>query len=689
MNYEMLHISSQNLTREKKIFEDISNFINNKKSWVFDAGAGAGKTYALVETLRLIIKQKGQILKTHNQKILCITYTNVAADEIKERLGSTTLIDVSTIHDCFWSIIAPHQKQLVSIHRMKILNELTNIKSSLGTERWAEKYRCLLESEKNLLQEMMNDKKEYYYKHRQDNADAFRTSLSFVNEQFPEILKNVNNFKKIIDYLFKLQRYEQAVAKIDEQNISFTKVKYDTRFNDDRLEKMRISHDTLLEYTEKLVDRNDILKQMICDQYPFVLVDEYQDTNPLVIKTLNMIDEYAKKINHTFLVGYYGDVKQNIYEEGVGTNLRYIHKGLERIEKVFNRRNSPEIILIANQIRNDGLVQESIYQNFPESKVFFYNMEINRQEFINEYIEKWSIDERNKLHCFELTNERVAEQSGFSDIYNFFKHSKWYTSGKHYEFLRDHILSLDENKLGIVQKLLFRILDFKYKLNQNDKMLIKVFQETEMRDINISTLRNLIAKLQNIDGNTLGEYIINIFDAYGKGDIKYDKCIEYIVAEEIKSCEELKQFVLVHLYYFSENEEPSDDDIQKNKKEVDDFFEIDIKIFELWHNFITDSTAGKVIYHTYHGTKGREFDNVIIFMNSNFGKKRGYFGNLLKVLPDKNEQQEKGTDIEAARNLFYVAITRATKNLCIVYLDDLGEALQATRVVFGTIKNKL
>lgn len=621
MKYEMLNISSENIAREKQVFEDILKCINNKKSWVFDAGAGAGKTYALVQTLKLIIEQAGENLKIHNQKILCITYTNVAADEIRKRLGSTTIVDVSTIHDCVWGIIAPHQKQLVKIHSMKILDKLTNIKGLFESEKWAQKYQCLSEIDKHLLYEMINNKKEYYYKHRQDSADKFRVALSDINEQFPGLLNNIGDFKKVIDDLFKSHRYEQAIKKINEKDVKFTKIKYDARFNDDRLENMRISHDTLLEYTKKLVETHDILKQMICDQYPFVLVDEYQDTNSQVIETLNMIDEYAEKIDHTFLVGYYGDVKQNIYEEGVGSDFRNIHKGLEKIKKVFNRRCSPEIISIVNKIRNDGLVQESIYQNFPESNVFFYNMKIDRQDVINGYLEKWNIDKENKLHCFELTNEQVAEQSGFSDIYNFFKHSKWYTSGKHYEFLRDHILSLDQNKLGIVQKLLFRILDFKYKLNQNCTILKDVFQESEMRDINISTLRKLIAKLQNMAGKTLGEYIINIFNAYGKGDTKYDKCIKYIIVEDIKSYEALKQFILDHLYYFSGNGEPSDEDILNNEKAVEAFGKINIKIFELWYSFITDSTVGKVIYHTYHGTKGREFDNVIIFMNSKFGKK--------------------------------------------------------------------
>lgn len=554
---------------------------------------------------------------------------------------------------------------------------------------WAERYRNLSGDKQFQLLETMEEKKEIYYKHKQDNANEFRKAFLDIIGQFSELLSNIGNFKKVIDCLFRIKNYQEAISKIDAKDLKFTKVKYDSRFNDDKLEKMRISHDTLLEYTQKVVLMNDLLKQIICDQYPFVLVDEYQDTNPLVIETLSSVDVYAKKIAHTFLVGYYGDVKQNIYDNGVGIHFRNIHKDLERIEKVFNRRSSPEIISVANKIRNDGLVQESIYEWFPESSVSFYNMEVDRQEFISAYIKKWNIDENNKLHCFELTNERVAEQSGFLDIYNFFKNSKWYKIGKRYEFLRDHVLSLDEKKLGVVQRLLFRILDFKYKLSHDVTMLLDVFYEKHLKEVNILSLRNLLEKMQNISGETLEEYATNLYNAYRKGDEKYDNCIEYIVAEDIKSYEDLKQFVLNQLYFFSENEEPLDEDIQESKKEVENFFGITMNTFELWYHFITDTCKGEVIYHTYHGTKGREFDNVIIFMNSNFGRENDYFSNLLKVLSDKNEQQEVGTGLESARNLLYVAVTRAIKNICIVYLDDLREAVQPVQTVFGEIKNEL
>lgn len=689
MEYNKLKISTENKDREQKVIQEIFQCIKNEESWCFDAGAGAGKTYALIQSLKLIITEKGETLKTHNQKIMCITYTNVAANEIKERLGKTALVDISTIHECIWSIIASQQELLIKAHRKKIVYEVNKQKNALFTEAWAEKYRILTTKEKKLLLEIMLEKKDDYYKHKNDGAKEFRVLFQEIDTQFAGIMKSVNNFKKIVEKLFIIQKYENTIMKIDIKADKYKKVKYDSRFNNDKLDKMIISHDTLLEYMYEVVEANDLLKQIICDQYPFVLVDEYQDTNPLVVRTLDAVSSFAASIGHTFVTGYYGDTKQNIYEKGVGRHLKEYSSTLNRIEKVFNRRCSPQIISIANQIRNDGLEQESIYEDFPKGEVSFYNVSAERTEIIENFVRKWKITEKNQLHCFELTNEYVATQSGFSEIYEFFKNAKWYKLGKRYEFLRDHVLSLDHNKLGTVQKLLFRILDFRYKINCDSTMLLDIFSKQSMNDINISELRSIIEILQNVDGDTLEEYLSNMFERNINGEKRINKCIEYVVAENIKSYDEMKKFVLNQLYYFSEGEDISEEDIIANEQAVTKFFQIDMSVFERWYKFVTDSYEGRVIYHTYHSTKGREFDNVIIFMNSKFGKRDTFFSDLLKVLPEKNEDVEMGTEIEQARNLLYVAVTRAVQNLCIVYFDSLDEMNDKVVSIFGEIKTQI
>ena len=63
--------------------------------------------------MKYIMIKKERQLNFNNQKIICITYTNVAADEIKQRLGKTQLVDVSTIHEYIWNTIGSYKKLLV------------------------------------------------------------------------------------------------------------------------------------------------------------------------------------------------------------------------------------------------------------------------------------------------------------------------------------------------------------------------------------------------------------------------------------------------------------------------------------------------------------------------------------------------------------------------------------------------
>src|ERR1700676_5542898 len=86
--------------------------LEHGESFVLEAGAGAGKTYSLVKAL-LFLKKRYQIkFQKRHQKIACITFTNVAKDEIEARTDRTPLIFCDTIHAFCWSLINGFQRQL-------------------------------------------------------------------------------------------------------------------------------------------------------------------------------------------------------------------------------------------------------------------------------------------------------------------------------------------------------------------------------------------------------------------------------------------------------------------------------------------------------------------------------------------------------------------------------------------------
>ena len=136
-------ISENNKEKEKMVQEKIYLKIKEKDSVIFNAGAGAGKTYALVECLKYVIREYGKILKDNNQRIICITYTKVAAEEIKSRIGNTSLVLISTIHERIWKLISSYQGELVEIHKEYLLAQIEELQEKLSCDEKLNAYRIL------------------------------------------------------------------------------------------------------------------------------------------------------------------------------------------------------------------------------------------------------------------------------------------------------------------------------------------------------------------------------------------------------------------------------------------------------------------------------------------------------------------------------------------------------------------
>lgn len=86
--------------------------VDEGRSFRLEAGAGAGKTYSLDKALRRLIDRRGTELLRKRQQVGCITYTNVAKDEIIARVGSHPAIRPETVHGFCWSILQDFQTTL-------------------------------------------------------------------------------------------------------------------------------------------------------------------------------------------------------------------------------------------------------------------------------------------------------------------------------------------------------------------------------------------------------------------------------------------------------------------------------------------------------------------------------------------------------------------------------------------------
>ncbi|MCD4713203.1 MAG: UvrD-helicase domain-containing protein [Clostridiales bacterium] len=110
-----MSISNPAEIASKETLTKMFEAIEANQCFRLEAGAGAGKTYSLIKALNYLIKKKGNAYLRNCQQIVCITYTNVAKDEIIERTDNNPAVLTETIHGFAWSLIKVFQKQLLSL----------------------------------------------------------------------------------------------------------------------------------------------------------------------------------------------------------------------------------------------------------------------------------------------------------------------------------------------------------------------------------------------------------------------------------------------------------------------------------------------------------------------------------------------------------------------------------------------
>ncbi len=74
---------------------------------------GAGKTYSLVAALKKLIDERGSMLVRTGKKVACITYTEVARNEIAQEIEDHPAILVDTIHGFVGHLFVNFRRQYV------------------------------------------------------------------------------------------------------------------------------------------------------------------------------------------------------------------------------------------------------------------------------------------------------------------------------------------------------------------------------------------------------------------------------------------------------------------------------------------------------------------------------------------------------------------------------------------------
>lgn len=666
-------ISEKNKQLELDIQKNINRCLDNFESFCFDAGAGAGKTYALQKSIEHILKTKGKALKQNNQKILCITYTNAAKDEILDRLGKNSSVIVSTIHEFLWGFIAIQQELLMIEHEKKIKGELNKIEQKINSNALSSSvtfadFQAAISDEKFL---------EVFYNTPSTPTEKFKSMIKEYSEYFSPYLSNVKTFSSLVKIVIKKYKLEQTLKQIEDKKSK--QIIYNPIQNRDKLEKYVISHDTLLLYSKNIITSQNILKRLFSDRYPYVLVDEYQDTDEKVIDIIDSIREYsnAKK---KFMVGFFGDSLQNIYKDGVGV-LPQKNK-YQIIEKKFNRRSSSQIVGLIEKIRNDNFGQQSIYTNFNNGSYNFYIADNNFN--LTSFLQEKNLTKSTA--CLLMKNDDIINARGFDEILTVLKKFPRF-NGSNYDNVTNEFLQKNLQHMGWFLREILTFIDFIQKIENGNSTVKEIIQfiTSYKSTLTFAEMQQFISNLRKINFSTLTinkciNEIINI-----KGRISGEK-----ILRNIFSIDDMEKDILVNIknrahdyFYYSQGLENSGKDMTV----IDEFFELNISIFFKWYNYIFDDARNDgVSYYTLHGSKGLEFDNVVVVLQDNFAKRKDYckffFKNYNTQIASGTQFQETDTQSQKAaaqfqevRNLLYVAFSRAKINLYVIYKNNPPEDL--------------
>lgn len=470
------------------------------------------------------------------------------------------------------------------------------------------------------------------------NADVKIVCITYTNNAKNEILSRLNDTNNVIvstihDFIWKNICKFQKQLRLEVNKYIAEKIeKYEEEKNETKLEKYRnadltlpityrdyeslsngiISHNTLLKIFNSFLS-NEQYCNILFSSFNYIFIDEYQDTNQTIFyDLLNAFQKYKEKSND-ILIGLFGDTMQNIYEDGIGEIQGQFKDKFEYIQKEENYRSCSEIINLNNKLRTD-LTQICKNNDIEKGEIkFVYNISEDK------YLKK--CNQYNDFEKMHLVHKLIAEEVGFSKVFNVYKQkygNKTSEIIKNAEerFLRyicneimPSIYEIKNSKANkIIRNINKKYIDFNI-LNDTKEQLNKVINEMPENSI-----EKFLEKLFSLDIFLRSNYL--------------DLCKSYDESDDVDFLHSV----------------------------------IDIKAIEFYNYYLQYSE--KTLLQTMHGTKGNEFNHVIININEITPWNKYNFPKLLKNQPMKDTVKIR------TEKLLYVTCTRAKKSLIINYIVE-------------------
>lgn len=580
------------------------------------AGAGSGKTKVLTHKIAYLMSEK--YIKPWN--ILAITFTNKAANEMKERvekLVGEVAKDmwIGTFHSICVRILRKYIDRLGFDHSFLIFDtsdQRTLIKECMKTLKIDDK----MFTDRSILAEISNGKNEML------EPKAYQTK--YAGDYRKEVIGRV---------------YELYQHRLKENNA--------------------IDFDDIINYTIKILTENEDALEYYTDKFHYVLVDEYQDTNKAQFTLVTIL---ASKYGNITVVG---DNDQGIYSfRGADiTNILNFEKdfpGTKIVKLEQNYRCTGNILKAANAVIKHN-------ENKYEKKLWTENDEGNLPT-IHRADDKYDEGRFIAEEINHLRREEYFKYSDFTVLYRMNSQSR----------AVEEILRREGIPYKIVGGLKFyerkEIKDIISYLrliyNFSDNISLKRVINEPKRGIGKTSIDN-IQEISEKTGLSMFD-IIKHADEYGLNRVKananeFIETIEYLRSKiEELSISELIKETLNKTGYVKALEQENTTEAETRIENLEEFLTVAIEFEEQEaENTLGDFLEGitlssdidgmedsedSVTLMTLHSAKGLEFPVVFLI-----GLEEGIFPG--------NKSIGEPKEIEEERRLFYVGITRAKQYL--------------------------
>lgn len=302
------------------LLKDSHEQIDIEHHFKVNAGPGAGKTTWLINHIKNVVQHSNRLGKV--KKIACITYTNVAVEKILSNLGEVCEnVEVSTIHAFLYKHVV---KPYISFLNIPDL-DITKIK---GHDEYV--------PNKSILYNVKAETKQHY-------------------------LKDNDLLEALLDLQWKFDK--NSILQIAPRKIYKFKIKKEAYLIYKKIcwSKGILHHDDVLYFSWLLLEKYPSLVDVLRAKFPYIFIDEFQDTNPIQAAVLKKLSEKES------IIGVIGDKAQSIYKfqgADVSQFVNFKLNGMREYKIEGNHRSTVEIINVLNIVRNDT----SLTQYSPDNK---------------------------------------------------------------------------------------------------------------------------------------------------------------------------------------------------------------------------------------------------------------------------------------------------------------------------------